>query len=103
MVDPQQEIEPYLEGAAQKSMRTFGVVDLFGTHGDTVEIPWSSVDQAAMAPNGSLSESNRASQDKGRRFHEHMVDNLVRFIQWMREQNGPIGRTPADVRGKEQR
>jgi creatinine amidohydrolase len=78
----------------------FGV-DLFGVQGDTIEIPWSSIDQEAIAPNGSLSDSSRASREKGRRFHEHMVDNLVQFIEWRRHQRGPIGRTPATVRGKE--
>jgi creatinine amidohydrolase len=81
----------------------FGVVDLFGTHGDTIDIPWSSSDQAAMAPNGSLSNSSGASQEKGRRFHQHMVDNLVRFIEWLREQKGPIGRIPVTSHAREQR
>lgn len=71
----------------------FGVADLFGAHGDTAIIPWSSYDQKAMAPSGSLSDSSRSSVDKGRRFHEHLVDNLVRFIHWLREYQGPIGRT----------
>lgn len=71
----------------------FGVVDLFAAHGDTAIIPWSSYDQKAMAPSGSLSDSSRSSVDKGRRFHEHLVDNLVRFIHWLREYQGPIGRT----------
>lgn len=71
----------------------FGVADLFGAHGDTIEIPWSSYDQKAISPSGSLSDSSRSSVDKGRRFHEHMVDNLVRFIGWLREQQGPIGRS----------
>jgi len=75
------------------ALSEFGVTDLFGVHGETIEIPWSSYDQAAMAPNGSLSDSSRSAPEKGRRFHEHMVDNLVRFIAWLREQKGPIGHT----------
>jgi creatinine amidohydrolase len=75
------------------ALSPFGVVDLFGAQGDTIEIPWSSYDQAAIAPDGSLSDSSRSSPEKGRRFHEHMVDNLVRFIAWLREQGGPIGRS----------
>ena len=91
------------EGAClRRALSPFGVVELFGVHGDTIEIPWNSVDQVAIAPKGSLSGSSRASQDKGRRFHEHMVENLARFIQWLREYHGPIGRTPADVREKEE-
>ena len=77
----------------------FGVADLFGVQGDTIEIPWNSYDQAAMSPSGSLSDASRSSQEKGRRYHEHMVDNLVRFIDWLRTQQGPIGRSgPALVR-----
>ena len=75
------------------ALSDFGVTDLFGVQGETIEIPWSSYDQAAMAPNGSLSDSSRSAPEKGRRFHEHMVDNLVRFIAWLREQQGPIGHT----------
>lgn len=80
------------------ALSDFGVVDLFGVHGDTIEVPWSSYDQLVMAPNGSLSDSSRSSPEKGRRFHEHMVENLVRFIGWLRTQRGPVGRTgPREV------
>ncbi|MBI4492294.1 MAG: creatininase family protein [Chloroflexi bacterium] len=75
------------------ALSPFGVADLFGVHGDTIEVPWNSYDQAAISPTGSLSDSSRSSQEKGRRFHEHMVDNLVRFIEWLRTQEGPIGKT----------
>lgn len=77
----------------------FGSTDLFGVHGETVEIPWSSYDQKAIAPDGSLSDSSRSSQEKGRRFHDHMVDNLANFLAWLREYDGPIGRTGAATRG----
>jgi len=78
-----------LQGALSK----FGVTDLFGIQGDTIEIPWSSREQLAMSPDGSLSDSSRSAVEKGRRFHEHMVENLVRFIGWLRVQQGPIGNT----------
>jgi len=79
------------------ALSDFGVTDLFGVQGDTIEIPWSSSDQAAMSPSGSLSDSSRSAPEKGRRFHEHMVENLVRFIDWLRVQEGPIGHTlPTD-------
>jgi creatinine amidohydrolase len=78
------------------ALSDFGVTDLFGVHGDTIEIPWSSHDQAVMSPSGSLSDSSRSAPEKGRRFHEHMVDNLVRFIEWLRVQKGPIGHTGPD-------
>lgn len=77
----------------------FGSTDLFGVHGETVEIPWSSYDQKAIAPDGSLSDSSRSSPEKGRRFHDHMVENLVNFLGWLREYEGPIGRTGPDRTG----
>lgn len=77
----------------REALGPFGVADLFGVYGDTIEIPWSSHDQFAMAPNGSLSDSSRSTVEKGQRFHEHMVNNLVRFIDWLRTQQGPIGHT----------
>jgi cysteine desulfurase len=46
-----------------RALGPFGVADLFGAQGDTIEIPWSSVDQAVMAPNGSLSDSSRSSKE----------------------------------------
>jgi len=78
-----------LQGALSK----FGVTDLFGIQGDTIEIPWSSREQLAMSPDGSLSDSSRSAVEKGRRFHEHMVENLVQFVGWLRVQQGPIGNT----------
>jgi creatinine amidohydrolase len=77
----------------QAAFGPFGVADLFGVHGDTIEIPWSSYDQKAISPSGSLSDSSRSTQEKGRRYHDHMVENLVQFITWLRTQPGPIGKT----------
>jgi creatinine amidohydrolase len=82
----------------QSALGPFGVADLFAPHGDTAIIPWSSYDQKAMSPSGSLSDSSRSAVDKGRAFHEAMVDNLVRFIAWLREYQGPIGKTGPTVR-----
>jgi creatinine amidohydrolase len=80
------------------ALSEFGVTDLFGVQGDTIEIPWSSYDQEAMSPSGSLSDASRSAKDKGMRFHEHMVNNLVRFIDWLRVQQGPIGHTGPGAR-----
>ena len=77
----------------------FAATDLFGVHGDTIEIPWSSYDQRAIAPDGSLSDSSRSSVEKGQRFHDHMVENLVRFIGWLRDYQGPVGRTGPSTGG----
>ncbi|HZU17030.1 MAG TPA: creatininase family protein [Candidatus Dormibacteraeota bacterium] len=75
--------------------------DLFGPAPDGVEIVWSSREQRTFAPDGSFSPSAGLSADKGQRYHEHMVDRLCRLVEWMRSDQGPIGRThrPAEVSG----
>jgi creatinine amidohydrolase len=64
--------------------------DLFGKSGDTVEVFWNSFEQKAFTPSGSFSDSTKASAQKGKDYHEYMVKNLVRFIDWMRHYKGPI-------------
>jgi creatinine amidohydrolase len=65
--------------------------DLMGGGGDTIEIFWNSKEQKAFAPNGSYSDSSKASPDKGKQYHEYMVRNLVEFVRWLRTYDGPIG------------
>ncbi|MBC7326300.1 MAG: creatininase family protein, partial [Moorella sp. (in: Bacteria)] len=66
--------------------------DLLGKGGDSIEIFWNSREQKAFAPTGSFSDSSKASPEKGRQYHEYMVKNLVRFIAWLRQYQGPVGR-----------
>ena len=35
---------------------------------------------------------NKASRDKGKQYHDYQVANIVRFINWLRTYEGPIGR-----------
>ena len=65
--------------------------DLFVGGGDSIEIFWNSKEQKAFTPSGSFSDSTKASPEKGRKYHEYMVDNLVKFIEWLRPYDGPIG------------
>lgn len=60
--------------------------------GDTLEIPWTSEEQCVMAPTGQFSDNTWADREKGRRYHEYMVDRLAQFIEWWRAYAGPIGR-----------
>ncbi len=69
----------------------FALSDLFGPSGDTVEIPWNSYEQRLLAPDGAFSASLAASPEKGRRYHEYMVQNLVRLIEWLEGYSGPLG------------
>ncbi len=61
--------------------------DLFGPGPDGVDIPWSSHEQRAFTPSGSFSPS----AEKGRTYHDHMVDRLCALVDWLRTSHGPIG------------
>ncbi|MDP2931604.1 MAG: creatininase family protein [Chloroflexota bacterium] len=73
----------------------FFLDDLMGKGaGDTIDIPWTSQEQREFAPTGSLSDSSRASPQKGQRYHDYMVARIVEFIEWRRQHRGPITRQP---------
>jgi len=67
--------------------------DLFGKSGEVIDIPWNSYEQKAFAPDGSLSNSSKASPEKGKQYHDYMVNVLVDFISWLKKYKGPIGNT----------
>ena len=69
----------------------FTTDDLFGGGGDSIEVFWNSKEQKQIAPTGSFTPSQAASREKGARYHDYMVDNLTRFINWMENYKGPIG------------
>jgi creatinine amidohydrolase len=66
--------------------------DLFGPAPDGVEIMWSGAEQRAFTPTGQFSSSTGVSIDKGRRYHEHIVDRMCELVSWMRTYDGPIGK-----------
>ena len=68
--------------------------DLFGGGGDIIDIPWTSQEQREFAPTGSLSDSSKASPQKGQQYHDYMVERIVEFIDWLRQRRGPITRQP---------
>jgi len=84
LTSEQIDLEPILSPFVHK--------DLLGKGGDSIDVFWNSREQKAFTPSGSCSDSTKASAEKGRRYHEYMVKNLVKFIQWLREYQGPIGR-----------
>lgn len=65
--------------------------DLFGPSGEIIDIPWNSKEQKAFAPDGSFSSSMHASSEKGKKYHDYMVNIIVDFIEWLKKYNGPIG------------
>ena len=66
--------------------------DLFGLAPEGVDVLWSSREQRAFTPSGSFSPSAQASPEKGRLYHDHMVERLCSFVDWVRSYDGPIGR-----------
>lgn len=67
--------------------------DLFGSGGELIDILWNSYEQRAFAPTGSFSASNKASSEKGKKYHDYMVEIVVDFIGWLKTYKGPIGNT----------
>ena len=65
--------------------------DLFGPAPDGVEIIWSGEEQRRFAPSGSFSSSLGVTEDKGRKYHDHMVARLCELVEWLRHYTGPIG------------
>ncbi len=66
--------------------------DLFSATHEVIDIPWTSAEQRTFAPTGSFTPSAKASPEKGRRYHEYMVEQIVAFINWLRTYEGPIGK-----------
>jgi creatinine amidohydrolase len=66
--------------------------DLFSATHEIIDIPWTSAEQREFAPTGSFTPSAKASPEKGKRYHDYMVDQIVAFIKWLRNYRGPIAR-----------
>jgi creatinine amidohydrolase len=66
--------------------------DLFGPAPEGVDVVWSSREQRSFTASGSFSASASATAEKGRLYHEHMLERLCAFIDWARAYEGPIGR-----------
>ena len=77
----------------EKHLSSFATKDLFGGGQDTIEIFWNSREQKAFTPTGSMSNNSKASPEKGKCYHDHMVDKLAEFISWLRQYQGSIGNT----------
>jgi creatinine amidohydrolase len=71
--------EPDFERLYSKYMKT----DLF-KGGVSIDIPWSSREQRAFTKSGSMSDATRASSEKGQRYHDRMVSEIVAFIEWLK-------------------
>jgi len=76
---------------AEKIFSKYFNFDLFGSGKDIIDIVWSSDEQRKFTPSGAFSASNKASSNKGKIYHDYMVNNIVEFINWLRNYNGPIG------------
>lgn len=77
----------------EANLSPFVTKDLLGKNGDSIELFWNSDEQKIFAPTGSFSPSCSADPEKGRKYHEYMVENLVEFITWLRQYEGPVGKS----------
>lgn len=77
----------------EKIFSKYSNPDLFGQapNIETIDIPWASFEQKVFAPDGTFSASEAASAEKGKKYHEYMVEIIVDFIEWLRKYKGPIG------------
>jgi len=66
--------------------------DLFSTTHEVIDIPWTSAEERSFAPTGSFSPSIKSSPEKGKKYHDYMVDQIVAFIEWLRSYRGPIAK-----------
>lgn len=65
--------------------------DLSGPAPDGVDIIWSGEEQRRFAPTGSFSSSLDLSEEKGRRYHDHIVARLGELVEGLRSDEGPVG------------
>lgn len=70
----------------------FATDDLFGGGRDSIDQPWTSWDQQRIAPTGQFSSNRAASAEKGKQYHDYMVDRLVEYLTWW--QSRPITSPP---------
>ena len=74
-----------------QALGPFATADLFGGGHDSIEQPWTSWDQKRIAPTGQFSSNSAASAEKGKAYHDYMVDRLVEFLDWWQAYKGPLG------------
>lgn len=60
----------------------FATDDLFGAGRDSIDQPWTSWEQQRIAPTGQFSSNRLASAEKGKQYHDYMVDRLVEYLAW---------------------
>ncbi|OIN92931.1 creatininase [candidate division WWE3 bacterium CG_4_9_14_3_um_filter_43_9] len=75
----------------EKVFSPFFQDDLFGAGKPTIDIMWNSKEQKEFAPSGSFSASDKASSQKGKKYHDYMVEVVVQFVRWLKAYKGPIG------------
>ncbi len=58
--------------------------DLF-KGGVSIDIPWSSKEQKEFTKSGAMSDATKASKEKGEKYHNAMVEEIVEFIEWLKK------------------
>lgn len=59
--------------------------DLF-KGGASIDIPWSSKEQKEFTKSGAISDATKASKEKGEKYHNEMVKEIVEFIEWLKKE-----------------
>lgn len=72
--------EPDFETRFSKYMKS----DLF-SGGVSIDIPWSSKEQREFTKSGAMSDATKASKEKGEKYHNTMVKEIVEFIEWLKK------------------
>lgn len=75
--------EPDFEKMYSKYMQS----DLF-KGGVSIDIPWSSLEQKKFTKSGAMSDASKASKEKGKKYHDMMVKEMVEFIKWLKKKKG---------------
>jgi len=55
--------------------------------GEKIDIAMNSKEEAELTKSGVMGDPTKASVDKGKRYHEYMVNQLVQFIEWLKERH----------------
>lgn len=54
---------------------------------EKIDIAMNSREEAELTKSGVMGDPTAASADKGKRYHEYMVEQLTQFIEWLKERH----------------
>lgn len=54
---------------------------------EKIDIAFNSKEEAELTKSGVMGDPTKASPDKGKKYHEYMVNQMIKFIEWLRAHN----------------